>query len=159
MPTWTTPAIPANGDLVLSSFINEQLIQNSEWLKSRPFANVVMPAIITTTSTSFVELTESRITLTCTGGNVLIAACGICSNDTVASVTTYDIAVDGTRYGDTTVGLSQVTAPANAYPDCLSLVHFTSTPPSVGARVFSIYWKTSASTARILTRFFALEIR
>lgn len=154
-----TPRTWANQEFMTAALLNVQLRDASEFLKSRPFENVVLSAVVNTTSTSFAEITETRITLTCTGGNVMMAACGIFSNSTAAQTVTMDIAIDGTRYGDTTVGLTQVTSPNNGYGDCLSLIHFTSSAPSVGDHVFSLYWKVSANQGSFLGRFFALEIR
>lgn len=162
MPDRTTPRTWSNNEFVRSSWLNTDLIDASLFLKNRPFGNTVMSAIINTTSTSFVELVESRVILTCTGGNMLLAACGISSNSTAGGITTYDIALDGTRYGDATVGLTQITSHttiAGGYADCFSLAYFTNTPPSAGSHTFSIYWKVSAGTTSVLTRFFALEIR
>ncbi len=159
MPSWTTPADWSTQERVLASKLNAQLRDNLKWLKSRPFANVVMTATVNTTSTSFVELTESRITFTSAGGNIFMAACGIFSNSITGTINTFDLAIDGTRQGDATVGLTQITCPNNNYPDCLSLLYMTSSPPSADSHTYSIYWKVSANTGTILTRFAAIEIR
>jgi hypothetical protein len=159
MPTWSTPATRANNDIMTAAIINQQWIQNSLFLKNRPFANVVMSAIVNTTSTSFTELTESRITITTQGGNILMGACGIFSNSTVGTVNSFDLAIDGTRQGDATVGLTQITTPSNGFADNLSVIFPTVVAPSTGAHVCSLYWKVSANTGSILIRFFALEDR
>lgn len=159
MADWTTPATWADQERVLASKINAQLIQNSLWLKSRPFASVVMTTIINTTSTSFVELTESRVTFTSTGGNVRITTCGIFSNNTAGTTNSFDLAIDGTRQGNATVGLTQIITPGAGYGDCLSMIVYTTTAPVAGSHTYSIYWKVSANTGSILTRLDAIEIR
>lgn len=159
MPERTTPRTWANDDFMLASLLNTHLVDASMFLKSRPFGNTVMTSTVNTTSTSFTELTGSRVTLTTTGGNILIAVCGIFSNSTTGTENYFDLAIDGTRYGDATVGLTQITCPNNNYPDCLSMILFTSTPPSAASHTFSMYWKVSANTGTTLVRLFVLEIR
>lgn len=156
---WTAPGTWTYQEFVLASKLNTHLRDNSAWLKNRPFANTVMTTIATTTSTSFVELTESRATFTSYGGNVIIAVCGIFSNNTSGTTNTFDFAIDGTKQGDATVGLTQIYTPGTDYADCLSIVFFSTSAPSAGSHTYSMYWKVSSGTGSTQLRLFALELR
>ncbi len=146
-----------SGAFATATHLNEQLRNNLEWLKSRPF-NSASLTTKTTTSASFVEVTESSIAITSVGGNMLIIANGKLSNS-AAALTTLDLAIDGARVGDATNGLTRITNPVANYMDCIGMVWFTSTPPSAASHNYSIYWKTNAGTASLLPRLYVMEIR
>lgn len=146
-----------SGLFVDATDLNEQLRNNAEFLYSRPF-NYVNNTTQTTTSTSFVEMTSSSVALTSYGGNMLVIASGKAKNSGL-SANYFDLAIDGTRQGDATNGLTRVTTPAANYWDCVSMTWFTSTPPSAASHNYSIYWKVSAGTASGLFRVYVMEIR
>lgn len=137
--------------------LNEQLRDNLEWLKARPF-NSVNNTTQTTTSATFVEMTSSSIAVTSVGGNMIIVANGKVWNTTAANIT-LDLAIDGTRQGDATNGLTVVSQGGATRYDCVDMVWFTSTPPSAASHNYSVYWKTNAGTASGLFRVYAMEIR
>jgi hypothetical protein len=137
--------------------LEAQLKENLEFLKERPF-NMVNNTVRTTTSTSFVEMVGSPVSLTSFGGNMLIVVNGKVSNTNAGTGSNLDIAIDGTRVGDASLGLTGITHPVANYLDCLSLVWFSSTPPSAGSHAYSLYWKTSANTLSGLIRLYVMEI-
>src|SRR5689334_15175635 len=100
------------GELVLATDMN--LIGNDlNWLKTPPTANYLVNqgSDYTTTSTSFVNVdgTNLSLTITTAGGNVLIGFSGVVSNTTVGTVTYLDVEIDGTRFAgdDGIVGIAQ----------------------------------------------------
>jgi hypothetical protein len=157
--TWSEPPKTWNDyDLVRAADVNTELVENMLFLKSPPFESVVLPAVITTTSTSFVEMTGSSITIQTQGGNLFIGVCGIADNNTIGATDTFDIAIDGVRQGNATTGLGSCRAAAATYADCMNMTMCTPTPPSVGSHTISAYWKVSAGQANGLVRVFAIEI-
>lgn len=156
--TWHAITTKSANEFITETVLNEQLRNNLEFLKSRPF-NEVNNTSRTTTSTSFVELTGSSISLTTYGGNVLIALMGTISNNTAGAVVYLDLAIDSTRQGDTTLGLGGTTAPFANYNDAVGLAFFSTSAPSAASHSFSIYWKVSAGTGSALLRTYVMEIR
>lgn len=156
---WTTPPdFDGLTDLFTDADdFNTYLRDNLEYLFSRPF-NSVNNTTRTTTSATFVEMTGSSISVTGFGGKMMVIVNGKISNSTAGTNNYLDIAIDGTRVGDATNGLTIVTAPNVSYPDCVSIVWFTNTPPAAGAHSYSVYWKTSGGTLSGLVRVYAMEI-
>src|SRR5690242_1792515 len=101
MPTWTNPQTIYGGVPSKYSYLNTYLCENLKWLKARPF-NSVATGNISTSSTSFVEATNSNISLTTYGGNLLYWVCGAQYNSGAGAFNTYDLAVDGVRQGNAT---------------------------------------------------------
>jgi len=129
-----------------------------EWLKSRPF-NTVTISSTNTTSASFVQMTGSSASLTSVGGNMLIIFVGTVGNTGAGNTITLDLAIDGTRQGDASLGLVLVTTPVANYNDMCCMVFMTSTPPTATGHAYSVYWKTSAGTASVVGRLFVMEVR
>lgn len=137
---------------------NEQLRDNMEWLRTRPFNNNTL-GTVTTTSASFVALTGSSTALTSAGGNMIVVANGKIGNNTAGAVMMIDLAIDTVRQGHATNGLVAITVPANNYLDCINVAFMTSSPPSAGSHDYAIYWKTSTGTGTSLLRLYTMEIR
>jgi hypothetical protein len=158
MPDYTTPRDWSDYELVRAGYLNTDVRDNFLFLKTPPFNNVTINAIVTTTSTSFVELTGATMTVTSQGGRMLIAACGVSSNSSAGATVTFDLAIDGTRVGNATTGLTAQQSPIANYPDNISAVHITDTAPSAGSHTYSVHWKVSSGTGSTITRLFAIEI-
>jgi hypothetical protein len=155
---WTAPKNWNVGELLIASDLNTHLRDNLEWLKSRPFNNVTI-ASTNTTSTSFVQMTGSSVSLSTVGGNVMIVFLGTVNNSGAGNTSSFDLAIDGTRQGDASFGLVTVHTPLANYNDMCCMVFMTSTPPSSGSHTYSIYWKASAGTLTGSGRLFVMEIR
>lgn len=157
--TYYTPETWATNEIVKAPKLNRHLRDDMQYLKTPPFTSYTLPAIISTTSTSFVEVTGATVTVTSSGGNMWIAACGESDNSATGNTNTFDLAIDGTRQGHATTGLTTIVACGIQYADNVNLIFFTTTPPSAGAHTYSVYWKVSAGTGRTFLRLFAIEIR
>lgn len=153
---------PIDYDALSGGFIDaddlNDISENLAFLKSRPY-NEASITTQTTTSASFVQVTNASASLTSYGGNMLIIANGKCSNSALGNNMFFDLAIDGTRVGNATNGLTIVTAPAANYLDALEVVWFTSTPPSATSHTYSVHWKTSGGTASTLLRLYVCEFR
>jgi hypothetical protein len=156
--TWTTPKNWNVGELLIASDLNTHLRDNLEWLKNRPFNSAAI-SVTNTTSASFVQMTGSTVSLTSMGGNIMMVFTGSVAGSATGNTGTLDLAIDGTRQGDVTTGLTVIVHPAASYNDICCMVFMTSTPPSAAAHNYSIYWKTSAGTISGVGRLFVMEIR
>jgi hypothetical protein len=123
------------------------LLENDMWLKNRPFGIYAnWAATQTTTSTSFVAVTSVSVTITTTGSRVML----LCNGgvwDSGAFSTRLDLAVDGTRQGDTTDGMfvSSVIGDSQAANTGFSLA-FVTAALAAGSHTFALYWSTSGGT-------------
>lgn len=159
MPTWTTPKTVFGGNMGEAAYLNTYLKGNLEWLKSRPF-NSAATGNITTSSLSFVEATNSNLSLTTYGGDLLYWVCGANWNAGIGSFTLYDLAVDGVRQGHPTLGTAIITTSLANYVDNLNLMMISTTIINAGTHNCSLYWATSVSgTANANLRVYVMEIR
>jgi hypothetical protein len=156
--TWTAPKTWIEEEHVTADELNTHMRENMTFLRNRPYDDVTLGSVATS-STSFVELTGSDATVVSQGGNFIIFANGTSSNTNVTA-TFYDLAIDGTRVGDATIGLTSHSTPVANYTDNIGLVWFTETPLSAGSHDLSVHWKVGAGTATALNfRVYAWEIR
>lgn len=96
---YTTPRTWIPGELVTASMLQEQISDNMSALKAPPTAQATLNlgADITTTSTSFVDVdaTNLSLTITTTGGDVLITFQGVFVK-TLTGQVHLDVTMDGT---------------------------------------------------------------
>lgn len=140
----------ANGDLVTETHM-DVLRGNIEYLltpNSDPGV-ATGAADVTTTSTSWVAVntTNWRKTITTNGGTVKIVASFLCKTTNNTDTVSFDIAVDGTRIGDATAGLTAYNGKGGAVLQHMTVVGITT--PSAGSHNFDLYWKVSAATATL----------
>lgn len=143
---WTTPATWATGETVTAAKMNLHIRDNLNALFTPNYGNgdYTAGANHTTTSTSFavVDATNITFSVTSAGGMYWLGFCGQAFGATTGVIPYFDIAVDGTRIGDVTIGLcrgSQSTTAAT----------FTVIAPTVlsaGTRTITLHWRTSSST-------------
>lgn len=143
---WTTPKTWATDELVTASNLNTHLRDNLNALKSPPSAAYTLneAADFTTTSTSFVDVSASKLALTITtaGGDVLVHFDGRLG----ATARVYlDVAVDGTRLA----GDDGITA--NGDSGTAESISFTRliTGLSAGAHTFKLQWKVNTGTGTL----------
>lgn len=111
--TWTAPRTWADNDLVAADDLNEQLRDNLEFLKDSPVAQYISNdssyEVSRSGNGSFVDVDDTNLALTLetNGGDVKITLQGRFqeSSGTASKNAYLDMAVDGTRQGDTTTGL------------------------------------------------------
>jgi hypothetical protein len=158
MPDYTTPRDWSDFAIVRAPYLNTDVRDNMLFFKTPPFNSVMLPAIVQTTSTSFVEVTGCSISVTSTGGNMFIAACGVSSNSTLGATNTFDLAIDGVKQGHATTGLTSSRSVAANYADNTNVLFCTTTPPSAGAHTYSLHWRCSSGTIDGMFRLFAIEV-
>lgn len=148
---WTAPKTWNTNDLVTATDLNTHLRDNLDWLKAPPTANYVanQASDYTTTSTSFVNVdgTNLSLTITTTGGNVLIGFSGAVSNTAAGSVTYLDVEIDGVRFAgdDGVVGVAQNIANYSVNAGFVVL----KTGLSAGSHTFKLQWKTFNNTSKL----------
>jgi hypothetical protein len=100
--TWTLPKTWAVGEKVTAAMMNQYIRDNMDWLKTPPqgvyLGNESADIGLTNTSFAVVDTSKFRITLTTTGGSVLVFGLITFINSTPTSVF-WDIAANGTRKG------------------------------------------------------------
>jgi hypothetical protein len=104
---------------------------------------------VTTTSTSFADVTGMSITMTTVGGPVLLSFNCVNYNSTTA-VNCFDFTVDGTRQNPSAAfGLVALTSPAGGPNMALSMVWLTAAL-SAASHTFTVQWKVNvASTGTV----------
>ena len=130
---WTTPKTWAVDELVTASDLNTHIRDNLNALKVPPTDHYELNegSDYTTSSTSFVDVdaTNLALTITTTGGDVLVHFHGYTVNQGY-----FDLAVDGSRAGGDDGCIRFTTGP----------VSFTRliTGLAAGEHVFKLQWKT-----------------
>lgn len=100
---------------------------------------------VTTTSTTFVDLTGMSVTLT-TGARRCLVVCNLnCKHPTGGNGIYYDLDIDGSRQGGTT-GLVDINIPANNFEEPANF-SFVTDVLSAASHTFKIQWRTSGGTA------------
>lgn len=146
---YTQPTTRNTGDSITASIWNTDLVDNVIALKNPPSASYVAneAANWTTTSTSFVDVdaTDLSLSITTTGGDVMI---GFHGNVSGANISVYlDVAMDGTRLGtdDGFIGVFVTTTVTNGTVGFVRLV----TGVSAGAHTFKLQWRVSSGTGTL----------
>jgi hypothetical protein len=100
---------------------------------------------LTTTSTSFADATGLSITITTAAVRCMVMFSAIGNNSNAGQVVAVDLDIDGTRYTNTTNGLTSVTgvSPTNLGFTVLTAVL------SAASHNFKIQFRASANTAGI----------
>ena len=145
---WTAPKTWVVGEPLTAQDLNLHVRDNLLALKAPPTALVKLDETsdYTTTSTAFVAIDSSRLSLslTTTGGDVMIGFFANILNST--SHTQLDIEFDGVMVGGDN-GLIRITAGSGAY-QLASLVTLKQSV-SVGTHTICMMWKVVAGTATL----------
>lgn len=108
---WTTPKTWATGELVTAADLNLHVRDNLLALKNPPFASAYIGVPVTTTSTTFVDITGAAATFTSTGG--LITAMFFVPRMTVSP--SVQVSIRMTLDGNPTNGLGYLIPVGNTY--------------------------------------------
>ena len=111
---WTTPRTWVASELVTATLLNAHLRDNLNALKNPPATRKTETAgTFTTSSTSFVTVSNGEIELVTTGGHLLVFVSGTLTANT--TLTGYiSLLLDGTtRWGSATDGLQRVNVPGS----------------------------------------------
>lgn len=151
------PETWANDTIMTMALLNTRLRDRFLWLKTRPYSSTTV-TVTNTTSTSFVAMSGASVSLTSVGGVVWIWFIGAISNSATAN-NRFDIAIDGTRVGDATLGLTEKITINASDNDAIALLWITTaSPPAAGSHTYTVRWHTSSGTLTGLGRMFAQEI-
>ncbi len=103
---------------------------------------------LTTTSTVFVDVDPSfSLTITTGARRVLIGFVGVALNSVAGGVTSFDVAVDGTRLGGAQ-GLSSMRVSSASFVENVGFVVMTD-PLAAGSHTFTLQWFVNANTGTL----------
>jgi hypothetical protein len=152
MATWTTPKTWVEGYLVDEDDLNEQLRDNLDALKEPPTDSYVCDEAsdYTTTSTSFVDVdaTNLSLTITTTGGDVMVGFFGTVEHSAASSnAIRFDVDLDGSVIGGD-AGLAGMNFSVSDQRLTVSFVYLV-TGLSAGTHTFKLQWETASATATL----------
>ncbi len=147
--TFTTPKTWVTGEPLTASDLNTYVRDNQDALKSPPadINNVDKGSNITTTSTSFVDVdaTEFSVTITTTGGRVMIIACFSIAKS--SSNVYFRTVTDGSAdQADDGIYAVKLNGSSDIVP--VALV-FWKEGLSAGSHTFKLQWKVASTTATL----------
>lgn len=117
---WTTPRTWAANELVTATLLNAHLRDNLNALKSPPSDNIVTVAsAFSTSSTSFVTITDAEAECTTAGGRLLISAFGTLTSNAGLTAMLSLLIDDTDRQGSATQGLQSVYVVVSPSPFCI----------------------------------------
>ncbi len=145
---YTAPTTRITGELITASIWNTDLTDSIQALKDPPSDNVELNvgADLTTTSTSFVDITDLTTSLTTKGGDVMVSFKGDVRMSTLAKLY-FEIDLDGTpQVGDDGIGAGRPEAsPLGSFISFVWLL----TGVSAAAHTIKLQWKVEAQTATL----------
>lgn len=148
---WTTPASYTTGETVTAAKLNLHIRDNLNALFIPNYGNgdYTSGANHTTTSTTFavVDATNITFSVTSAGGMYWLGFCGQVFGSTSAVIPYFDIAVDGTRVGDATIGLCRGSQSTTA----ASFTVIAPTVLSAGTRTITLHWRVSTGTGTLVS--------
>ena len=153
---WTTPKTWVTGEPLTASDMNTHIRDNLDYLKDqvndapRDSYEVNESSDYTTTSTSFVDVdaTNLSLTITTTGRDVLVGFFGSVHQGSGSQYVYFDVDVDGARNGgDDGLIFVRTEAGGNIYHQPSFVVRISGL--SAGSHTFKLQWKVSASTGTL----------
>jgi hypothetical protein len=149
---WTTPRTWATGELVTKTIMDTHIRDNLNALKDPPSDEYAVheTSDYYTTSGSFVDVySYASVTITTTGGDVLIVFFGVLKNATAGARVYLDVEIDGSSLLGGDDGLlcvvpKPITSASDTAPFCLV---FLATGIDAGEHTFVPQWKVSGGTA------------
>jgi hypothetical protein len=151
--SWTQPKTWTNEPLVAGD-LNTHLRDNLEALKEPPSASYTLneSADYSTTSTSFgnVDGTKLSLTITTSGGDVLVAFHGYVRAGTNADQLYLDVEMDGARLGgdDGIIAANRAASGSNPTRGAIGFVRLI-TDLAAGSHTFKLQWKVSGGTGEL----------
>lgn len=147
MPAWTTLTPLVTGDLVTEDDF-DAIHGNLNYLlnPNRAAVELTDHATYTTTSTSFVDVDATNLTLTLEtyGGPVLITVLGVLSSSSTNAVF-FDVAIDGERISGASAGISR------QYADVARPANFTlPVVLAAGTHTLTLQWRVSSGTGYLM---------
>lgn len=148
---WTSPTTRSTNDLITASIWNTDLVNNLLALKSPPTASYVFGGPYSTTSTSEVDVdtTNLSLTITTTGGDVLVGWLSTFYMSVSGNTCTLNVTMDGANL--LSIGNVGQFNQANLIAGGFTALK---TPVAAGAHTFKLRWKVSASQANMMSGIF-----
>ena len=148
---WTDPHTWVDGEVVDADIYNTHVRDNLNALKNPPSDSYVLDEVsdYATTSAAFVDIdaTNLSLTITTTGGDVVVGFVGAIKHTTAGALLYLDLELDGTRIGGDD-GILVAQCPVNGYAVNMSFQYLI-TSLAAGTHTISLQWKTSAATATL----------
>lgn len=148
---WTTPKTRSTNDRITASIWNTDLVNNLLALKSPPTARYIFTGPYSTTSTSAVDVdtTNLSLSITTTGGDVLVGWLGTVHMSVSGDTCTLNVTMDGASLQS--IGNVGQFNQANLIAGGFTALK---TPVAAGKHTFKLRWKVSAGTANMLSGIF-----
>lgn len=146
--TWTAPRTWNVGELVTKSIMDSHLRNNFDFLRTPPGASATLNADLSTTSTSFVDITSATATITTQGGKImaffyhtLSTASGVNENAFLR------LMLDGTAVGATqhVVRANGVSSLADYVP--VVLIASSGGALAAGSHTIKMQWRSSGGAS------------
>lgn len=146
---WITPKDWAVDEQLTASKLNTHLRDNLNALKNPPSAAYVSDETsdYSYSSTSFadVDATNFALTITTTGGDVMVHFHGTFESSSTPTSVFLDVDVDGAREGgDDGIAMA---APANGSPQVINFTRLIAV--SAGEHTFTLQWKTGGAGVKL----------
>lgn len=142
---WVLPATRATDYLVTAATWNEDVVGNLLWLKDPPTGIATLSTAITTTSTSWTNVTGLSVTLTTSGGTIMVGFTAVTSMST-GTTTHFNIAVDGVDQASSTDGYTySINSPVNTVSPVILLEGI-----AAGTHTFQLRWKNNSGATTTL---------
>lgn len=140
---WTTPQT-WTAALVTVAEMNTHVRDNLMWLKDPTTDVVSLDTAINTSSTSFADMTGVTLTVTTSGGSVLVGFSG-CFVTAAATIIAIDLQADGTSQGGTDGVVSHFHTGTGSILIPISFVWLVE-GLDAGSHTFKLRWKTASGT-------------
>lgn len=159
---YTTPRTWTAAELVTASIMNTHVRDNLDYLKARPVARFadLDGTVLSTTSTSFVDVTGASVSITTSGSSrLLIMTSGSVQSTGATSACYFTLVVDGTNQGDASLGVQGVQA-ITGTDTPFSSVFITSAAVSDGAHTVKVQFRTTGGVTSAVRQisFAVLEV-
>ena len=152
MTTWKGVKTWGVGEALSANDMLTYINDNLEALKEPPTDNYECDesSDYTTTSTSFVDVdaTNLNLTITTTGGDVMVGFTGAVQNTTVGKTVCFDIDMDGAREGGDD-GITQICNGGTDIPVVQVGMVYLITGLDAGEHTFKLQWKVNGGTAKL----------
>lgn len=149
--TWTDPKTWSIGEALTAALMNIQLRDNLNALKDAPEDNYIIneASDYTTASNSFVDVdaTNLKLTITTTGGDILIGFFGFFYHTTLNATINLEVTRDGVAIAGDDGLTGQRFSSANARENIA--FNYLLTGVTAGTYEFRLQWKTTAGNVSL----------
>lgn len=155
---WTTPRTWVAGEVPTAAIMNTHVRDNLNALKDPPTAVAQnFNVALSTTSTSFANMTGVEVTLTTTGGRAMIGFSVMtqASGGTSGDYTAFEITIDGTAVSGHANGVAMV---YSTFGGSIGMTYLSSAL-AAGAHTVRIQWRTSNAARTVTASKFQLWAR